>query len=147
MEIAILIVLILLLIVTILPLYMSMIAPKPLSALNFENDIQFLNFLIGTKLQHYNKYIVAPAKAAGQPLMTDEDLEKYRTGYVVEIYEHLSEQYQRTLLKYFSEEGLRFYIISTLNDEITSGILTHNYKYFNKTSGTSDDVTVHSVDM
>lgn len=139
--------LIIIIILQALPLVLSMIGPKPLKALNFENDMVFLNFLIGTKVQHYNKYVILPAKAAGIALMTDEDLIKYRDGYVVEIYAHINEDYKRVLLKYFSEEGLRFYIISTLNDEITNGILSHNMKFFNKKPSDNSFNNIRAVDM
>ena len=150
MEIAIFIAIIFLIIVNILPTFLAMVAPKPIKTLNFENDILFLNFLIGTKVDHYKQYILAPAKASGVPLMTDEDLNKYREGYIIEIYEHMNKNYIENLYKYFSEEGLRFYISSTINKEITKQILAHNIKFFNK-QGTeqqsANGVTKQAVDM
>jgi len=143
----IIVLMVIMLIFQILPILLSMIAPKPPKNLNFQNDMTFLNFLIGTKIKHYKEYIVTPAKKAGLALMTDDDLKKYREGYIVEIYSDMSENYKKTLLQYFSEDGLRFYITSTLNDEFTSIILGHNIKFFNKGKGEESITNVSKTDM
>ena len=142
----IIVLMIIMLIVQLLPMLLSILAPKPPKSLNFQNDITFLNFLIGTKVKHYTEYIITPAKKAGLALMTDDDLRKYREGYIIEIYSDLSDNYKKTLLQYFSEDGLRFYITNTLNDEFTSIILKHNIKFFNKGKD-ENDVNVSKTDI
>jgi len=141
------ILLIILIVITFLPILLSLITPKPPKTLNFENDILFLNFMINSKIDHCKKYIITPAKQAGVALMTNKDLEKYREGYVIEIYAQISNDYKKVLMKYFSEEGLRFYIVNSLNDSITSSILQHNIKFFNKDNTTNESPTVRATDM
>ena len=67
---------------------LSILGPKPQKPINFENDIIFLNFLIGIEINDYKKYVVSPAKSAGRALMTDEDLNEYRESIVIRISLH-----------------------------------------------------------
>jgi uncharacterized protein (DUF486 family) len=146
----------LLFVVNLLPILLG--ASKPsVKPLTFENDILFLNYIISISVRDYEKYVITPAKAAGRSLMSDEDLNKYRENIVIEIYSEMSQNYVQNLMKYFSPEGLRFYISNTVNNELTSMILKHNSKFFNnmypsKTSSNDekkkrDSITKNGTDL
>lgn len=116
----------------------------------FENDILFINNLIAVQLKNYEKYIIAPAKA-GKRILNDDELKKYREDLVIEIFSHISEDYKRTLLHYFSDEGLRYYVANTLNNEIISLTLKYNLNFFsgmNNNEEKNKDITnVHRTDI
>jgi hypothetical protein len=148
MIIYIAVILTLVLIVNILPIVLSMISPKPEKPLSLENDIMFLNSLISIAINDYEKYVIQPSKAAGRSIMTDEEVNKYIESIILNIWSQMSDNYVKILYRYYSPEGLRYYISNTIVNEINSKVLSYNLKFLNIISDKKDDgVNVSRTDI
>lgn len=141
MNVAIIIILLLIFLIQFILFILSLLGPKPMKPLDFERDILFLNFLIGRKIEDYRKYVITPSKAAGRGLLTDKEIEEYTNSLPIQIISELSSNYIRTLYKYFSEDGLRFYICNTINNSLSDLVLKHNLSFLNSVNGKKNDVT------
>ena len=142
--------LILLSIITIfnvIPFVLQLLSPPPIKPLSFENDITFLNYLIGIEIKDYEKYVITPSKAAGRALMSDTELKEYREGMSIRIYSRLSSNYKKVLYKYFTNESLIEYITNTVNNELTDRLLKYNFSFINKGTMNSDFTNVKQTDI
>jgi hypothetical protein len=104
----------------------------PPAPINFESDIQFLNYLINHKVNQTKSFLLEPLKIAGQTIITDKEFDKYTNDIITETYEALSPNYRRTLMKYFDEEGLRTFITEVVFRELTVVCIEMNFSNFFK---------------
>ena len=101
--------------------------------INFESDVQFLNYLIDHKITQTKLFLLEPLKIAGQKIINDKDFEGYKNNIISEVYMSISPNYKRILLKYFNEEGLVIYITEVIFREMTATCIELNFEnFFNK---------------
>jgi hypothetical protein len=104
----------------------------PPAPINFEADIQFLNYIINHKIKQTRSFLLEPLKIAGQLIITDKEFNKYTNDIVSEVYETLSPNYKRTLLKYFDEQSLITFITEVVFRELTVTCIEMNFSNFFK---------------
>lgn len=111
----------------------KILPPQPIinNVINFEQDIQFLNYLIAVKIDYAKSFIIAPMKMAISQVITDEITDKIRNDLVTEIYTSLSPSYRKTLSKYFTEEAVIAYITEHIIKELTIAGLESNLNALN----------------
>lgn len=111
----------------------KVLPPQPIinNIVNFEQDIQFLNYLIAVKIDYAKSFIIAPMKMAISQVITDEITDKIRDDLVAEIYTSLSPSYKKTLNKYFTDEAIIAYITEHIIKELTIAGLENNLKALN----------------
>ena len=102
--------------------------PMPVinNIVNFEQDIQFLNYLIAFKIEYAKSFLLAPMKMAVSSFVTDTSLDKIRDDLVTDIYESLSDSYKKTLSKYFTKDAIIAYITEHVIKELTIAGLESN---------------------
>jgi hypothetical protein len=104
----------------------------PPSPVNFENDVIFMHFMIDHKIKQVKSFKLGPARLASSAMITETEY----TGYINEIIEGVmdsfSDNYLRTLMKYFTQESLVVYITELVMSEMTITSVDTNLKQLNK---------------
>ena len=102
--------------------------PMPVvnNIVNFEQDVQFLNYLIAFKIEYAKSFLLAPMKMAVSSFVNDTSLDKIRNDLVTDIYGCLSDSYRKTLNKYFTNDAIIAYITEHVIKELTIAGLESN---------------------
>jgi len=73
---------------------------------SFNQDIEFLMYLIGSHMEGIKKYVLEPMKMKNALTFKDEVFMEVYEDCVFKIFEQISNDYKVILHRYFSEEGL-----------------------------------------
>lgn len=114
-------------------LFLSLIGKKKpiqVGLVNFENDIQFLLFLIYHKLNQIEKFFLEPSQIARSMFITDEDFTKYQIRVIEDIINSISPHYKNTLMKYFTEKSLQEHIAEVIMRELSVKCVKMNLSNF-----------------
>lgn len=96
---------------------------------NFDQDVQFLHYLMADKIHHYKLFVIKPMYSLNdRKLIKDEELNGIIEELVLDIINSLSQEYNETLYKYFTKESLAEYITETVFTELTSEVVSTNNK-------------------
>lgn len=115
--------------------------PKPMvvGTLNFENDIQYLLYMIAYKLKQTEKFFLKPSQANKSVYINDEDFFKYQQNLTFSIINSLSPSYKLALSKYISEKALYEYIAEIIFTELSTKCVDLNEKSINEQKNTQPE--------
>jgi hypothetical protein len=117
----------------ILLIYAIFIKPKtlvPTGLMNFEQDSQFLMYLIMHKLNQTEKFFLEPSQASKSMFIDDEDFRKYQEQIVSSVLLSLSPVYRLTLAKYLTTKALYEYVAEVILRELSLKCVNMNLKHF-----------------
>jgi hypothetical protein len=101
---------------------------------NYEQDTQFLMYIIGYKCKVYTNMVIKPLNNIDAKLLSGNELDKAVSEITVNIEKLLSEDYRTLLSKYFyisndqKNDELTKFIAETVLDTMTTTINTYNSK-------------------
>lgn len=94
---------------------------------NFKSDVEFLEYIIGFKVENIKIYRLKPLQLAQTAIIGDKDFSTWTEEVVLDVCTTLSTPYKRMLSAYFTEESLIEYITEQVTAKLTSEILSANF--------------------
>lgn len=100
----------------------------PQAPLNLEADIHLLNFRIDRAIEQIETYKLIPCKISQVAVIGGRDYNKWKQEAIMSVCESLSPSYEQVLLRYFSTNGLKTYIVEEVSSKLTKKILDSNLR-------------------
>lgn len=94
---------------------------------SFKNDIEFLDYMIGFKVENVKIYRLKPLQLAQTTIIGDKEFATWTEETVIEVCNTLSVPHKRMLNAYFTDESLIEYITEQVTAKLTSEILSANF--------------------
>jgi len=95
----------------------------------FEDDIKYLSYITGFKCKVYTDLILNPSTELSETkVLKGNDQEEAVNEIVISVIHSLSDEYVNILLKYFTIDSLKEYIIELVLNQITGTIKALNNK-------------------
>jgi len=99
------------------------------SKLNFNNDVEFLLYMINFKIKNTQNETLEAAKSSGARMPASEELfQSCIQSVIYDVMFCLSEEYKIVLYRYFNEEGLITFVTQNVVNEFLKISLTMNLK-------------------
>ena len=117
----------------------------------FDDDIAFLTYIVGFKCKVYKDLILNPStELSDTKFLKGEDQEEAVYTIVDSVLNSLSDEYIKLLLKYFTLDSLKEFIIELVLNQITSTITELNnnkLKKFVRSAIENRDITFKRTDI